>query len=71
MESHSLILLLLNQWSDLIIQMASQERFMAIMLNVVPSIIVVVAMFEVDFTDERAVQISFPNHFPKVDSKFD
>jgi ACR3 family arsenite efflux pump ArsB len=51
--------------------MASQERFMAVMLNVVPSIIVVVAMFEVDFTDERAVQISFPNHFPKVDSKFD
>lgn len=71
MESHSLILLLLNQWSDLIIQMASQERFMAVMLNVVPSIIVVVAMFEVDFTDERAVQISFPNHFPIVDSKFD
>lgn len=51
--------------------MASQEQFMVTMFKAVPSIVVMVAMFEVIVMDEWAGQISFPNHYPIVDSKFD
>ena len=44
---------------------------MVTMFKAAPSIIVMVAMFEVIVMDEWAGQISFPNHYPIVDSKFD